>query len=162
MHVICGPVGTGKSSLLLALLGEMSMHKLNDAIPSFAKRPGLRCLYYSQARWLFRGSVYSNLTLSPSDKTVMNDAELSRFERVGDRQVPEYVAERGSILSGRQRSPLQLTRAVYQDAGLYLFDDPFIGLDVKTSNNIVTNCFQTRSSLLPAHAAVVIVTDSVH
>uniref|UniRef100_H3HBT5 Uncharacterized protein n=1 Tax=Phytophthora ramorum TaxID=164328 RepID=H3HBT5_PHYRM len=75
---------------------------------------------------------------------------------------PYTVAESGSNFSGGQRARINLARALYQQADLYLLDDPLSGLDMNTARKVVANCFSSGSSVIPADAAVVIVTHSLH
>ncbi|EEY61123.1 ATP-binding Cassette (ABC) Superfamily [Phytophthora infestans T30-4] len=167
-YVVCGSVGSGKSSLLLALLGEMSGRSSNVA-GSFKCQASLRCSYSPQTPWLFSGGVQSNITLGTED---VGEEDSERYERVlracelnvdlHKVKSPFKVAESGSNFSGGQRARLNLARALYQRADLYLLDDPLSGLDVTTASKVVTNCFMSGSSLFSKDAAVVIVTHSLH
>ncbi|CEG45162.1 atp-binding cassette superfamily [Plasmopara halstedii] len=171
-YVVCGPVGAGKSSLLLALLGEMP----NESATTFAQQRYLRFSYSPQTPWLFRGSVQQNITMCNEDDEGLEQAGKSidhaRYERVlraceldvdlCRMKRPFDVAENGSNFSGGQRARLNLARALYQRADIYLLDDPFSGLDVTTASKVVANCFKPKSSIFPDDAAVVVVTHSLH
>ncbi|KAG7389121.1 Multidrug resistance-associated protein 6 [Phytophthora pseudosyringae] len=174
-YVVCGPVGAGKSSLLFALLGEMPSLSRNSA--GFYRRQASSCCSYSpQSPWLFRGSVRTNVTMcNEGDEDFGGEEDRfdrARYERViracelnvdlGRMKPPHNVAERGSNFSGGQRARINLARALYQQAGIYLLDDPLSGLDVTTASKVVTNCFMSGSSIFPEDAAVVIVTHSLH
>lgn len=47
------------------------------------------------------------------------------------------IGERGVTLSGGQKQWVQLARALYQDADVYLLDDPFNAVDAHTATNKV-------------------------
>ncbi|CAI5729347.1 unnamed protein product [Hyaloperonospora brassicae] len=173
-YVVCGPVGAGKSSLLLALLDQMP--KQSNPAGVYRREQSLRCAYSPQSPWLFRGNVYSNITLcSESDADCgegENGADSDRVERVlriceldvdlRHMKPPYNVAESGNNFSGGQRARINLARALYQRADLYLLDDPFSGLDATTASKVITNCFTSSSSIFPPNATVVVVTHSLH
>ncbi|KAK1945578.1 ABC transporter C family member 13 [Phytophthora citrophthora] len=168
-YVVCGPVGAGKSSLLLALLGEMPLR--SSSIASFLRIKGSSCSYAPQSPWLFRGTVEVNITLCNGEGG-KDSIDRSRYERVlracelnvdlRSMKKSYSVAENGSNFSGGQRARINLARALYQQSSLYLLDDPLSGLDVTTASKVVTNCFMSGSNIFPEEAAVVIVTHSLH
>ncbi|KAL4157881.1 hypothetical protein PRNP1_003663 [Phytophthora ramorum] len=175
--VVCGPVGAGKSSLLLALLGEMPKRSgSGDKAAVFRRhRKSSHCSYAPQSPWLFRGSVQANVTLCSEDagcKEGEDGIDRTRYEQIlkaceldvdlRSMRPPYTVAESGSNFSGGQRARINLARALYQQADLYLLDDPLSGLDMNTARKVVANCFSSGSSVIPADAAVVIVTHSLH
>ncbi|KAJ8564273.1 hypothetical protein ON010_g7071 [Phytophthora cinnamomi] len=170
-YVVCGPIGAGKSSLLLALLGEMPQRSSNATVQNSAY-----CSYAPQSPWLFRGSVQANVCLCNDEDGDFGSGggrvDNARYERVvracelnvdlSSMRPPCNVSESGSNFSGGQRARINLARALYQRANLYLLDDPLSGLDMTTASKVVTNCFMSGSSLFPEDAAVVIVTHSLH
>lgn len=60
------------------------------------------------------------------------------------------IGERGVNLSGGQKQRIQLARALYQDADIYLLDDPFSAVDAHTATSLfnVNKLFLCYSSLL--------------
>ena len=46
------------------------------------------------------------------------------------------IGERGATLSGGQKQRVQLARALYQDADVYLLDDPFSAVDAQTATSL--------------------------
>ena len=62
----------------------------------------------------------------------MEDLELLPY---GDMTV---IGERGVNLSGGQKQRVQLARALYQDADIYLLDDPFSAVDAQTATSLFT------------------------
>ncbi|GMF10024.1 unnamed protein product [Phytophthora lilii] len=176
-YVVCGPVGSGKSSLLLALLGDMPRRSSSSGnVSVYRHRNRSLCSYAPQSPWLFRGSVQANVSLcdevderSDGEEDRVDHARYERVLRACElsedlrRMRPPYtVAESGSNFSGGQRARINLARALYQRANLYLLDDPLSGLDITTASKVVTNCFMSGSSVFPEDAAVVIVTHSLH
>ncbi|KAE9336632.1 ABC transporter C family member 13 [Phytophthora fragariae] len=176
-YVVCGPVGAGKSSLLLALLGEMPQISTpsSGSAAFYKSENSSRCAYAPQSPWLFRGIVQTNVCLCSDDNDDLGEGDRvddARYQRVlracelnvdlRSMKPPYNVSESGSNFSGGQRARINLARALYQRASLYLLDDPLSGLDVATASKVVTNCFMSGSSIFPIDAAVVIVTHSLH
>lgn len=128
--VIVGPVGSGKSSLLRALLGDMRAVKSDDL------RLGAPVAYCPQTAWLLSATVRENIIFGkPYDERTYTDvirqccleADLATLVD-GDQTV---VGEKGISLSGGQKQRISLARAVYsgQDRPLRLLDDCFSALD---------------------------------
>ncbi|XP_038615214.1 multidrug resistance-associated protein 4 isoform X2 [Tachyglossus aculeatus] len=135
---VIGPVGAGKSSLLSAVLGELP------------KCQGLvnvrgRIAYVSQQPWVFAGTVRSNILFG-------KNYEKERYEKVikacalkKDLQLLEdgdltVIGDRGTTLSGGQKARVNLARAVYQDADIYLLDDPLSAVDAEVSRHLFEQC----------------------
>lgn len=135
---VCGPVGAGKSSLLCALLGEIS--KISgkvDVIGSVA--------YVSQGAWIQSGTIRDNiLNGRPMVKTKYEEAirvcaldkDINSFD-YGDLT---EIGQRGLNMSGGQKQRIQLCRAVYSDADIYLLDDPFSAVDAHTAATLFSDC----------------------
>ena len=136
--LVTGPVGCGKSSLLLALLGELP--------PSTGKvtRNG-RIVYVPQTAWVYSGTLRENILFN-------QEFDQEKYERTieacdlkkdivmlpdGDKTV---LGERGASLSGGQRARVNLARAVYSDADIYLLDDPLSAVDAKVGKHIFDRC----------------------
>ncbi|KAM2334117.1 hypothetical protein ACFXTH_011707 [Malus domestica] len=97
MVAVCGCVGSGKSSLLLSILGE---------IPKISGPGAEVCgtkAYVPQSAWIQTGT----------DVKMWANGDLT------------VVGERGMNLSGGQKQRIQLARAVYSDSDVYILDDPF-------------------------------------
>ncbi|KAL3689444.1 hypothetical protein R1sor_015753 [Riccia sorocarpa] len=155
-HVaVCGPVGAGKSSLLYSILGETL--KLSGDV----KVSGT-VAYVAQTAWIQSGTVRDNILFGkPMDKDRYEqtikacalDSDIENFE-YGDLT---EIGERGINMSGGQKQRIQLARAVYQDADIYLLDDPFSAVDVHTGAIIFKDC--VRGALLDK--TVILVTHQV-
>ncbi|PPR95341.1 hypothetical protein GOBAR_AA25327 [Gossypium barbadense] len=131
---VSGTVGSGKSSLLSCVLGE------------FPKTSGTLKLcgttaYVAQSPWIQSGKIVDNILFGKEmdrDKydevleacILKKDLEILPF---GDQTV---IGERGINLSGGQKQRIQIARALYQDADIYLFDDPFSALDAHTGSHL--------------------------
>ncbi|KAM7344070.1 putative multidrug resistance-associated protein lethal(2)03659 isoform 2-T2 [Cochliomyia hominivorax] len=137
---VVGPVGAGKSSLIQAILGELPPFsgslKVNGVVS-----------YASQEPWLFTGTVRQNILFGlPMDKkryqmTVLKCALQKDFELLpyGDRTI---VGERGASLSGGQKARINLARAVYRQADIYLLDDPLSAVDTHVGHHLFDECLK--------------------
>ncbi|KAF7055002.1 hypothetical protein CFC21_062584 [Triticum aestivum] len=135
MHVaVCGTVGSGKSSLLSCILGEVP--KLSGEVKTCGTMA-----YVSQTAWIQSGKIQDNILFGKemdSEKydrvlewcSLKKDLEILPF---GDKTV---IGERGINLSGGQKQRIQIARALYQDSDIYLFDDPFSAVDAHTGSHL--------------------------
>lgn len=131
---VVGPVGCGKSSLLAAILGEMS-RVASSSSASFSSLGG-RCSITTQKAWIFGGSVQDNIVFHrPFDRAryerTLRACQLTtdiNLLHAGDATI---IGERGVNLSGGQRARVSLARAVYDtDAtDVFLLDDPLAAVD---------------------------------
>ncbi|KAF9613046.1 hypothetical protein IFM89_005480 [Coptis chinensis] len=150
---VCGPVGAGKSSLLYAILGEIP--KISGHIDVSG-----RIAYVSQIAWIQSGTVRDNILYGkPMDsskyemavKACALDKDLDSFSH-GDLT---EIGQRGINMSGGQKQRIQLARAVYNDADIYLLDDPFSAVDAHTAailfNNCVMGALETKTVILVTH-----------
>ncbi|CAM0912877.1 unnamed protein product [Alopecurus aequalis] len=150
---ICGEVGSGKSTLLSAVLGEVP--KTEGTIQVCGK-----VAYISQNAWIQTGTVQDNILFgSPMDRERYQDT-LARCSLVKDLEMLPYgdctqIGERGVNLSGGQKQRVQLARALYQNADIYLLDDPFSAVDAHTAtslfNEYVMSALSDKTVLLVTH-----------
>ncbi|KAM0906484.1 hypothetical protein ACQ4PT_016738 [Festuca glaucescens] len=135
---VCGMVGSGKSSLLSCILGEVP--KLSGVV----KTSGT-IAYVSQTAWIQSGKVQENILFGKHMDSEKYDRvlelcslkkDLENFPS-GDQTV---IGERGINLSGAQKQRVQIARALYQDADIYFFDDPFSAVDAHTGSHIFKEC----------------------
>ncbi|XP_001946763.2 multidrug resistance-associated protein 4 [Acyrthosiphon pisum] len=131
---IVGTVGAGKSSLIQAILRELP---LSDGVIHVR---GV-ISYASQEPWIFAGSVQQNIVFnSPMDKdrykkviqvcTLKSDFEQFPY---GDKTI---VGERGVTLSGGQKVRINLARALYKQADIYLLDNPLSAVDANVGSHL--------------------------
>ncbi|XP_020222023.1 ABC transporter C family member 5 [Cajanus cajan] len=131
---VCGMVGSGKSSFLSCILGEIP--KLSGEV-----RVCGSAAYVSQSAWIQSGNIEENILFgSPMDKAKYKNVllacslkkDLELFSH-GDQTI---IGDRGINLSGGQKQRVQLARALYQDADIYLLDDPFSAVDAHTGSDL--------------------------
>ncbi|KAK1282819.1 ABC transporter C family member 3 [Acorus calamus] len=135
---VCGTVGSGKSSLVSCILGEIP--KTSGTI----KLCGTTA-YVAQTPWIQSGKIEDNVLFG-------EEMERLRYERVleacslkkdleilpfGDQTI---IGERGINLSGGQKQRIQIARALYHGADIYLFDDPFSAVDAHTGSHLFKEC----------------------
>ncbi|KAJ7612577.1 P-loop containing nucleoside triphosphate hydrolase protein, partial [Roridomyces roridus] len=160
VNLVIGPTGSGKTSLLMALLGEM--HWLPSSPESWFNIPRTGGIAYAaQESWILNETIRENITFdTPFDEERYRkvlyqcalEQDLSLFQ-AGDQT---EVGEQGLTLSGGQRARLTLARAVYSTAEILLLDDVLAALDVHTAQWIVDKCFrgdliQGRTVILVTH-----------
>ncbi|KAL0269547.1 UNVERIFIED_CONTAM: hypothetical protein PYX00_007245 [Menopon gallinae] len=138
LTAVVGPVGCGKSSLLHALLGELPFKEGKVSITG-------RISYASQEPWVFAASVRQNIIFG----LPFNRARYAEVVRVcalnddfaqwpdGDRTI---IGERGMSLSGGQRARINLARAIYKEADIYLLDDPLSAVDTNVGKHLFDEC----------------------
>ncbi|KAL9971579.1 hypothetical protein ACROYT_G017757 [Oculina patagonica] len=150
---ITGRVGCGKSSLLYAILREIPL--IEGELSCQGK-----VAWVSQQPWLFSGTVRDNIlfgeTFDPERYRMALQAcdlnkDLQRFPD-GDMTV---VGEHGIVLSGGQQARVELARAVYSNADIYLLDDPLSAVDSKVGHHIFNTCIngllQDKTRLMVTH-----------
>lgn len=163
---IAGPVGSGKSSLLLALLSELlpcpaapaSAAAADDAEDGGAKRntglpPVVRgsLAYCSQVPWIPPGTLRDAILFGGPfnaeryEKCIDAAALRPDLESLpaGDMQ---EIGERGINLSGGQRARVALARAAYADADVVLLDDPLSALDSRVGAATFERCISNSDS----------------
>jgi len=135
---VCGTVGSGKSSLLSCILGELP--KLSGEV----KICGTTA-YVSQSAWIQSGKIQDNILFgmemdNEKYERVLESCSLKKDLEIlpfGDQTV---IGERGINLSGGQKQRVQIARALYQEADIYLFDDPFSAVDAHTGSHLFKEC----------------------
>ncbi|XP_036965888.1 multidrug resistance-associated protein 4-like isoform X3 [Acanthopagrus latus] len=135
---VIGPVGAGKSSLLSAILGELSQES------GVVKVRG-ELTYTSQQAWILPGTIRSNIlfgkTLNPQKyERVLRACALKRDMDLLPGGDLAMVGDRGANLSGGQKARVSLARAVYQDADIYLLDDPLSAVDAEVGKHLFEEC----------------------
>ncbi|KAL7615858.1 hypothetical protein Lser_V15G01408 [Lactuca serriola] len=150
---VCGSVGAGKSSLLYAILGEISKTSGTVGVSG-------SIAYVSQTSWIQSGTIQDNILYGKpmerskyekSIKACALDKDIEAFDH-GDLT---EIGQRGLNMSGGQKQRIQLARAVYNDADIYLLDDPFSAVDAHTSatlfNDCVMTCLKKKTVILVTH-----------
>lgn len=122
LYAVIGMVGSGKSSFLSAILGEIGLIRGQVMVNGDIS-------YASQEAWVFGSTVRQNILFGQSYdrdryqnviKACALQHDFKQFPH-GDQTV---VGERGSSLSGGQKARINLARALYRESDIYLLDDP--------------------------------------
>lgn len=132
---VIGTVGSGKSALLQAIVGELrpSAGKLTRRYRSLA--------YAAQDAWIMDGTVRENIVMGLEFNQLWYDEvvkacglelDFSRFH-FGDATI---VGDRGVQCSGGQRARIGLARAVYRNADVLVCDDPLSAVDAKVGRTL--------------------------
>ncbi|XP_036105462.1 multidrug resistance-associated protein 4 isoform X11 [Molossus molossus] len=135
---VVGPVGAGKSSLLSAVLGELSPSQGLVTVHG-------RIAYVAQQPWVFSGTVRSNILFGKKyekeryEKVIKACALTKDLELLEDGDLT-VIGDRGTTLSGGQKARVNLARAVYQDADIYLLDDPLSAVDAEVGRHLFQLC----------------------
>uniref|UniRef100_A0AAG5CQF6 Uncharacterized protein n=1 Tax=Anopheles atroparvus TaxID=41427 RepID=A0AAG5CQF6_ANOAO len=136
--VIVGSVGSGKSTMLQVILGELELDEGRLEINGNVS-------YAPQEPWLFEGTVKNNIVFTEDyqEKRYREVVKVCALER-DFRLLPDgdqtIVGERGISLSGGQRARISLARAVYRRADIYLLDDPLSAVDTHVGKHIFEQC----------------------
>uniref|UniRef100_A0A2K6KBT9 ATP binding cassette subfamily C member 8 n=2 Tax=Rhinopithecus TaxID=542827 RepID=A0A2K6KBT9_RHIBE len=149
LTMIVGQVGCGKSSLLLAALGEMQKvsgavfwSSLPDSETGEDPRKRGPVAYASQKPWLLNATVEENIIFeSPFNKQrykmVIEACSLQPDIDILPHGDQTQIGERGINLSGGQRQRISVARALYQHANVVFLDDPFSALDIHLSDHLM-------------------------
>uniref|UniRef100_A0A7M4F5B4 Multidrug resistance-associated protein 1-like n=1 Tax=Crocodylus porosus TaxID=8502 RepID=A0A7M4F5B4_CROPO len=131
---VVGQVGSGKSSFLSAILGEME--KLEGTV----QRRG-SVAYVSQQAWIQNSILQENILFGSGlnkpyyERVLEACALLPDLEQLPNGDQTE-IGERGVNISGGQKQRVSLARAVYSNADIYLLDDPLSAVDVHVGKHL--------------------------
>jgi len=174
LTVICGPTGSGKSSLLLALLGEMKLVKGSFFMPksrtvvSTDPETGFtnNIAYAAQSAWLLNASVRDNILFGEKydaeryEAVVKGCALAKDFENLEGGDLTE-IGEKGINVSGGQKQRISLARACYSRSAVVLLDDPLSAVDAPTARFLLHRCvlgiLKGRTVLLVSHATNLVI-----
>ncbi|XP_074067508.1 ATP-binding cassette sub-family C member 12 isoform X3 [Macrotis lagotis] len=137
---ICGNVGSGKSSFISAILGQMQLWDGSVAVNG-------TMAYVSQQAWIFHGNMRENILFgekfdSQRYQHVIKVCGLRQdFKNLPYGDLTE-IGERGLTLSGGQKQRISLARAVYANREFYLLDDPLSAVDVHVGKQIFEECIK--------------------
>ncbi|KAH8986254.1 ATP-binding cassette transporter [Lactarius hatsudake] len=163
LSLICGKLGSGKTLLLLALLGEADFltgqvlcpKTPPDAIASFAGvvpspdewvTDGV-CAYVPQTAWLRNASIKENILFNLPCVEERYRRTLEVCALVNDLKILEdgdesEIGERGVNLSGGQKARISLARAVYSRASILFLDDVLSAVDAHTAHHLYFECLK--------------------
>ncbi|KAI8831071.1 P-loop containing nucleoside triphosphate hydrolase protein [Chytriomyces cf. hyalinus JEL632] len=135
---IVGAVGSGKSSLLNAIIGEMK--KVNGSV-SFSSKLG----YAPQSAWIQNANVKDNILFGlPFNRDAYLRAIRDCALETDLKALPDgdltSIGERGINLSGGQKQRVNLARLVYYNADIVMMDDPLSAVDAHVGRYLFENC----------------------
>ncbi|CAI2167258.1 20609_t:CDS:10 [Funneliformis geosporum] len=155
---IVGRVGTGKSSLISALLGEMEKIEGEVIIRGHVA-------YVSQSPWIMNATLRDNITFGYKYEPEFYNEVIEACSLKPDIAILPggdltEIGEKGINLSGGQKARVALARAVYARADIYLFDDTLSAVDAHVGKHIFDNVIGP-SGLLRTKARIFI-THGIH
>ncbi|CAG2162291.1 unnamed protein product [Oppiella nova] len=135
---VIGSVGSGKSSLLMSILNELTITSGSMEVRGTVS-------YAPQESWAFIASVRDNILFGTeyNEQKYNNVVEVCALDRdfklfpFGDKTI---CGERGVSLSGGQRARIGLARALYHEADIYLLDDPLSAVDARVAKHLFQKC----------------------
>ncbi|KAJ3556039.1 hypothetical protein NM688_g2249 [Phlebia brevispora] len=172
INLIIGQTASGKTSLLMALLGEMHCIPLQfNSVVSLPRKNGVA--FHAQESWVLNDTIRNNILFEAEYnedryRKVLKQCGLEQDLALFNAGDQTEVGEKGTTLSGGQKARITLARAVYSNAQTILLDDVFAALDVHTARWIVKECFQGdlingRTVILATHNVALVepITDFV-
>ncbi|XP_053667782.1 probable multidrug resistance-associated protein lethal(2)03659 [Anopheles marshallii] len=150
---IIGSIGAGKSTLLNMIIGEQCATEGQVTVNGTIS-------YCPQNPWLFEGTIKQNVIfLEQYDekryRTVLSVCALERDIEIWPHGDQTMVGERGYSLSGGQKARINLARALYRSAEIYLLDDPLSAVDAHVANVIfqhaIRNFLHGKLCILVTH-----------
>jgi ABC-type multidrug transport system fused ATPase/permease subunit len=151
---IIGSVGSGKSSLIQALLGDM--HKIDGRAQINGK-----LAYVPQQAWIMNLTLKENITFMQENddkkykKIIEACALKSDIEMLPGGDMTE-IGEKGINLSGGQKQRVSLARALYSDADTFLFDDPLSAVDAHVGKHIFDQVLSNEKGKLAGKTRVLV------
>ncbi|XP_058044804.1 ATP-binding cassette sub-family C member 5 isoform X2 [Ahaetulla prasina] len=137
---ICGSVGSGKTSLISAILGQMTLLEGSIAVDgNFA--------YVAQQAWILNSTLRDNILFGKEFEEerynmVLNDCCLRPDLAILPNGDLTEIGDRGANLSGGQRQRISLARALYSDKSIFILDDPLSALDAHVGNHIFNSAIR--------------------
>lgn len=162
LTIVVGPVGSGKTTLCKALLGEIPFSKGSVVLGTIFPHVG----FCDQTAFLSNGSIKDNIVgFSPHNneryaeviKATSLDFDLATLPQ-GDKT---NVGSDGIVLSGGQKQRVSLARALYLRSDLLVLDDIFSGLDADTEEKVFQQVFGPDGLLKERGSTVVLCTHSI-
>ncbi|KAG0301029.1 hypothetical protein BGZ98_008678 [Dissophora globulifera] len=139
---IVGDVGSGKSSLLAALLGQIRQTGVGPRLKLFGK-----VSFAPQEAWLINASLRENIVFGKQYETERYNAVLKACALEQDLALLSHgdmteIGERGGNLSGGQKQRVSLARAVYDKSDIVIMDDTLSAVDQNVGIHIFDQCIR--------------------
>lgn len=163
---LCGPTGSGKSTLITVLQRHFDVNEgeiiyQNKSLTDIRLDEWrARLSIVNQSPFLFSDSVANNIALGQPNATMEQIEEAARVACVHEDilRLPEgyqtQVGERGVMLSGGQKQRISIARAILQNAEILVLDDALSAVDGQTEHTILQNLSrwrQGRTLIISAH-----------
>ncbi|KAJ3794827.1 multidrug resistance-associated ABC transporter [Lentinula aff. detonsa] len=152
---IIGRVGSGKTSILQALIGEM--RKLSGEV-----QLGGSVAYVAQTPWIKNATVRDNIMFGHPEDTsrlsgIIHACSLTQDLDVLPNGERTMIGEKGVNISGGQKARISLARAAYSDSDIVLLDDPLSAVDAHVGKDVLENCLLSgpladKTRILVTHA----------
>ncbi|MCJ1469079.1 hypothetical protein MMC07_007712 [Pseudocyphellaria aurata] len=182
LNIVAGPTGSGKTSLLMALLGEMTLLSGGVYLPGGHSREDMKAnpdtgltesvAYCAQQAWLVNDTIKQNILFaSPWDESryqrVIAACSLERDLEILDNSDSTLVGEKGIALSGGQKQRISLARALYCNSRHVILDDCLSAVDSETARHLFECCIMGplmngRTCILVTHNIALCVPRSHH
>ncbi|KAJ1797263.1 hypothetical protein LPJ59_003251, partial [Coemansia sp. RSA 2399] len=179
--IVGGPTGCGKSSLLSAMVGEMSLTRGHIMLPtadfrdiaardskyreiielSGEERAIYDIAYVAQEAWLRNTTIRENILFGePYDgeryEEVLRACALKPDLRILPAGDTTEIGERGITLSGGQKQRVALARAVYSNRRILLIDDCLSAVDSHTGKHILMECLLSKTKLMQGRTRILV------
>ncbi|KAJ7841321.1 ABC transporter [Mycena olivaceomarginata] len=147
---IVGAVGSGKTSLLQGMIGEM---RRTSGYTKFGGSVG----YCPQSAWIQNATIRENICFGlPFEEEKYWKAVNDSCLQPDLEMLPNGDLTEGISLSGGQRQRLNICRSIYSDTDIQIFDDPLSALDAHVGkavfHNVLQNTLQSKTRILVTHA----------
>lgn len=157
---IVGRVGSGKTTLIKSIVGEVHLSKDNKG----SVEVNGTVAYCSQSPWILNASIRENILFGKKYNKVFYQRTVEACQLLSDFDVlPNgdftLVGEKGISLSGGQKARVSLARAVYSKADIYLLDDVLSAVDAHVGKKI-TDLVLSKKGML-ATKTLILATNSV-
>lgn len=161
LTMIVGPIASGKSTMLKAILGELKPKVGTVAVSS------KEIAFCDQTPWLRNATIRENiLGFAPFDKAWYQCVVRECCLEPDLLQLPDgdqtIVGSSGITLSGGQKERVAIARAIYARKSIALFDDVMSGMDATTARAVFENCFGREGLLRQRHTTTVLATHAGH
>ncbi|UNI18710.1 hypothetical protein JDV02_004963 [Purpureocillium takamizusanense] len=162
LTMIIGPIGSGKSTFLKAILGETASSSGHVSLSSPA------VAFCDQTPWVLNATIRENIIAETEGfneswfKAVVEACDLAvDLGRLPD-GAATIVGDKGLKLSGGQKQRIGIARAVYARKPVAMFDDVFSGLDKVTEKTVFNRVFAQDGLLRRSGTSIILATHAVH
>ncbi|KAJ3024988.1 UNVERIFIED_CONTAM: hypothetical protein HDU68_007583 [Siphonaria sp. JEL0065] len=162
LSIVTGSTGSGKTSLLLSLLGELKCIRGFGFLPDPRAHAGATVAYVAQTAFLLNATIRDNILFGQQYNEARYKAVIEACALVRDLEILEggdltEIGEKGINMSGGQKQRISLARAAYSQADIVLLDDCLSAVDAPTARHLLFKCILgplmfDRTKILVTHA----------